>query len=207
MDQVNEFVKTALVEAISKTMENMAFEQVELIEDDRDIARLEESQNLPPEVAALLEEEGLADDETVQISLDPERNRSEEQNSLWTTIPINKPLRGELALVFDSGYARMLTESIYGDMEEIDMSAITILDAVAEIINTIAGRFIGGLISDDKGFELGLPNTGEGEPPVGDEAVMTLKFDLGSNILKAVVSGKDLLLFEKKSGKIKETAL
>jgi len=207
MDQVNELVKNALVDAICKTMENMAFEQVELIEDSGNDEIAETMQNLPQEIAALLKEDGLIDDKTSEIKIEPAEDGFEKQNSLWTTIPIIKPLRGELALVFDSAYARLLTESIYGDMEEIEMSVITVLDAVAEIMNTIAGRFIGGLISDDKGFEMGLPNTGEGEPPASEDDVMILKFDLGEHVLTARVSGKDFMSFEKKNENIREKAL
>ena len=71
MDQANELVKNALVDAIYKTMENMAFEQVELIEDSGNDESAEAMLNLPQEVAALLEEDGLTDDKTSEIKIEP----------------------------------------------------------------------------------------------------------------------------------------
>lgn len=207
MNRVNEFIKNALVNAISKTVEDMAYEQVELIEEDRENESLQKTQSLPQEAIATLGEADQDGEETSRMETAPQVDKADDQDQLWTTIPLLKPLRGELALVFDSGYARVLTESIYGDTEEVDMTAVTVLDAVAEIMNTIAGRFIGSLISEDREFMVGLPNTGQGEPPEFEDEVLTLRFEIGGNYLSAILSGDDFRNYEEMDNSVKERAL
>lgn len=205
MSQNIEQVKESLIEAVSKTMENMAFEQVELIEKDQELSGEEVQQELPPEVIAMLAEESESGDDN---SGDPEATDATAQNGnemLWTTIPIMKPYRGELVLIFNSGYAHALTEAIYGDLDDPDFSSPTVFDAVGEIINTIAGRFLGNLIPADEEFELGLPNTGEGDPPKSEKEVVTLKFNLGGDILTAVICGEEFESLKNCKKKIKET--
>ncbi|GEM_PF-3521141 len=205
MSQSIERVKESLIEAISKTMENMAFEQVELIEGDQEVSEDEVQQELPPEVMAMLAEESESGEDN---SVDPNAADTTAQNEnemLWTTIPIMKPYRGELVLIFTSGYAHALTEAIYGDLDDPDFSSPMVLDAVAEIINTIAGRFLDNLIPANEEFELGLPNTGEGEPPKTEKEIVALKFNLGGDILTAVICGREFESLENYKKKIKET--
>lgn len=210
MSQSAERLKKALLEAVSTTMENMAFEQVELIDNENNLQEEISGEAPADEFGGV--DEGATDEQAENQSESSDKAVEDlEQTSvnqviqnLWTSIAIIKPIHGTMILEFKCGYAQKLTEAIYGEIGDDNLSASTVLDAVAELINTISGRFIDELISADKEFELGLPNTGEGDTPEIENEVISLLFDLGGYTMRAVVSGNDILNLVSEKKKIKE---
>ncbi|MEE9553447.1 MAG: chemotaxis protein CheX [candidate division Zixibacteria bacterium] len=204
-------LKTALVLAVSRTLENMAFEQVELIEGDIETYLAERKSKMedmlksidntldgPAEECyagdegSMKENEDSSEESEHNADSAPEQTSGEEE--LWASIPLLKPLRGEMVIVFPSEYAAQLTESIYGALDSDSIKEITVNDAIAEIINIIAGCFAQELLPDDKRFELGLPNTGWGEMPAIENEAISLSFDLGGHILSSIVGGEDFCM-------------
>ena len=214
-------LKSAMVIAVAKTLENMAFEQVELIEGDIESYMKEKYENTnamlsisdipgdrlysedgdPPDAGPEVENASVAEDNADENE-EPSSVESTE-DKIWASISILKPLRGEIVLIFPSEYAGQLTEAIFGGMESEGFNEVTVNDAVAEIINIIAGCFAQELFPDDKRYELGLPNTGWEESPSLDNKALTLSFDLGGNILIAELEGKDFCDYENRQ-KIQE---
>ncbi len=214
-------LKSAMVIAVSKTLENMAFEQVELIEGDIASYMKEKYENtnailsIPDDPgdhsytedgaspAAVPEVENISvAADNADENEDPSVVESTE-GKIWATIPILKPLRGEIVLIFPSDYAEQLTKAIFGGLDSEELNGGTVNDAVAEIINIIAGCFAQELFPDDKRYELGLPNTGWEESPMLENKAITLSFDLGGNILIAELGGEDFCNYEN-SRKIQE---
>jgi len=211
MSQNEDHLNQSLVAAVSKTLENMAFEQVELIEGSLEEYMAARDASLEQALSAIdgersdIEEpepamETAADNDSTEAIL-PEDAVEED---LWASIPLLKPFHGELILVFPSVYAGQLTESIYGGLTVVDSKEVSVNDAIAEVINIIAGCFVQELIPSDKRFELGLPNTGWGEIPSAENIITELNFDLGGHVLRAIVAGQDFRNYINENIKIQE---
>lgn len=87
------------------------------------------------------------------------------------------PLRGRLLMLVDGPLAKSLTENMYGvDRQEItaDMEA----DAMAEVLNTVAGRAMSRLVPPHQQFAIGLPEPARGQAYSGHEIMLTLYFDV-----------------------------
>ena len=155
MEPKKDILKTALLEAVSQALENMAFEEVDLV-DETSMSRVEVGGNL------------------------------------WAILPIVTPLSGEMILSLSPECARRITENIYGTLEDGQLEKGADLDAVAEILNTIAGRFVHALVPSNQSFDFGLPKTGKGAVPVIPPQVITsVSIDAGGHIVTAIVVGED----------------
>ncbi|MHB1400202.1 MAG: chemotaxis protein CheX [Trichloromonadaceae bacterium] len=101
-------------------------------------------------------------------------------NSIWTTaadqtlcvgLRILEPVQGELRLWAPSALIRKVAAILFIRPEdEIDQALQ--LDIAAELINTLAGRFLSRLLCPSQSFQLGLPEShpGAGTPPEGAAA-------------------------------------
>jgi len=216
-------LKRCLAQAVSRTLESMAFEQGELIEGSLEQYLADKEKNLNSLLSSQAVETADSSD---KCDLDPNEEAYPPGDSsgeadgvseiempltagiieeeLWTSISILKPLRGEMILIFPSLYAGKLTEAIYGGLSDTDSNEVTVNDAVAEVINIIAGCFIQELIPSNKRFELGLPNTGWGEVPPAEAKALELNFDIGGHILTAIVGGEDFQNYVRENDKIQE---
>lgn len=144
-----ELIESSLMTALTKTMEDMAFEEIEFL--GRDM--------VTPVI--------------------PEDN-------LWARLAILQPFEGEICIEVSAGYARLVTEALYGAMPE-DITDEAVGDALAEILNTIAGVFMKAYTPHDKSFELGLPSTGKGIMNNILPKILSLSFDVGGQVLSAFV--------------------
>ena len=92
-----------------------------------------------------------------------------ESSPFWASVDIVSPLKGYLLLVVPEDLAIDITKTLYGWQEAEEPAEIMVKDALAEMTNTITGRLMERLTSEDKTFELGLPETGDGIPDVSDD--------------------------------------
>ncbi len=153
MNDSQKELTASLTAAISETMENMTFEEIEVL-------------------------------------VDTKKGSSVYQESMWATLPVLRPLAGRIALEIPTSYGKCLTEALAGDSEN-EVCCEAIGDVLGEIINTIAGRFISRLLPPTEEFELGLPETGQGELAGADEAVTSILLSVGGHCIKTSVSGAD----------------
>lgn len=151
MDRNDNFIESALTRAVSETMENMAFEQVDIPESD-----------IPVQAG--------------------------DEKYFWASLPIIKPLSGRIDIQLSVDYARLLAKSLFegSDNEPTDD---LVKDAVAEVLNTIAGRFMTQLVPSKDEFELGLPNVIMGECHVDHVNDIRRSYDVGGHLLTAFLSG------------------
>ncbi|MBD3166851.1 hypothetical protein GF324_09645 [bacterium] len=117
---------------------------------------------------------------------------------LWARLNILNPVTGKMFIRVERACAEQLTENILGPDPEENGEAISdpmLFDAMAELINTVAGRFLQKLVADGKDFGIGLPDTGIGSccDEKTDE-VTRVAFEIaGQHHLIIGVQGNDLI--------------
>lgn len=77
----------------------------------------------------------------------------------WARIEVRVPKAGTLLLVVEEAVSRRLEQMVTG-AESGEASGR--LDALAECLNALAGRWARGLVPGSMPIELGLPKTGQG---------------------------------------------
>ncbi len=77
--------------------------------------------------------------------------------------------------------------------DEYEVQDTMLQDTQAELLNTLAGRFLAALLPEDKTFQLGLPKFCPREEHGRDEPVRVWYFALGSDQFQVSVSGESLL--------------
>jgi CheY-specific phosphatase CheX len=151
MIQCDTAVKSAIVNAVTETMENMAFEQVE---------------------------------ESVEATATPAGDL------IWASMPVIRPSKAEISIELSNDYAKAVTEALFGFMENGPDDNI-VRDALAEMLNTIGGRFMAQLTPAKQEFELGLPTVGAGKSKVSPNDSAAVNFNVGEHILRVYISGLD----------------
>jgi hypothetical protein len=80
----------------------------------------------------------------------------------WARLELVSPLPGILAVEMSEELAAHLLQMVTGD--ESGQESL-LLDTVAELANTLAGRFLNRRLGGETEFRLGLPISGRGEMP------------------------------------------
>jgi len=160
MKKSMDLLESALTTAISKTMESMTFEEVEVVLEDT-------------------------------------RYPEDESNYCWSTLPVLSPVNGALILEISLENAEPLIKNVYGEVSEEIINEASINDLLAEILNTIAGRFMSALLPSDQEFELGLPKTGRGSLTEPERKVTSISFSVGGYIMTVTVIGAEFQDFIK----------
>jgi CheY-specific phosphatase CheX len=151
MSETNALVESALFQAVSSTLENMAFEQADRPQADS-----------PP--------------------------YKSENDNIWARLPILKPTTGEISLQISLEYAQKLAQSLFEGSDNITNDEL-VKDTLAEVLNTIAGRFMTQLIPAKDEFELGLPRVGISKLFIEDKDFISCDFDVGGHLLTVFLSG------------------
>ncbi|MFH1139503.1 MAG: chemotaxis protein CheX [Pseudomonadota bacterium] len=82
--------------------------------------------------------------------------------ALWAGIDILEPCQVRLAICVPVQLAREIVVELFGLDSPEDAGQEMLLDAMAEIINTIAGRLMTSRLGPEQTLALGLPETGMG---------------------------------------------
>lgn len=94
------------------------------------------------------------------------------ENAMWVSLLIHDPVQGELQLVMEKELVHYIMDIVYGSMQGAKpVSEKEQYDLLAEILNTVTGRFLSVCLPNDQCFQLGLPEIGHGghawpEPPI-----------------------------------------
>ncbi|MEF2144736.1 MAG: chemotaxis protein CheX [Desulfovibrionaceae bacterium] len=81
---------------------------------------------------------------------------------LWSRVRVLEPCEGAVTMVFPRKLLTLAAAAIFGEDERIREQ--TLWDTLAEIVNTVAGRILGELLSEDRTFKLSVPESGTGWP-------------------------------------------
>ena len=104
---------------------------------------------------------------------------------LNTRLRITEPVQAKIALEVPRAMLLELTEGLFEAEEEeageedLAKREQVLFDTLAEILNTIAGQFMGLTVDDDEVFRLGLPQTTAGTSPLAGESAWRFATDTG----------------------------
>ena len=111
-------------------------------------------------------------------------------HKLWAVLPVIEPYSGELVLVVPLACAKILAAEAFGEIDA-KHSLEEMQDLVAEILNTLAGRFLDELTPSGETFRLGLPTKGQGKLPQFDDEITSVLLSVGEHYLNTIMIGKD----------------
>ncbi len=111
-----------------------------------------------------------------------------EKEAVWAQLPLGAPLGGEARLQLTRTHAEALVRTVaWGNQEEVPEERL--LDAVAELLNTLAGNMLCLLLPQEESFTLGLPKTGIGSMPELHQPILTCLFRVDEQYISLVFSG------------------
>lgn len=95
------------------------------------------------------------------ISLPKDMPKPTIEGNHFAKLEFLAPMKGIMYLAVPPNLATEITKNLYGWMDESEMTDEVIQDAMAELVNTVAGQFLSKFLPEDQTFEIGLPTTGE----------------------------------------------
>lgn len=115
---------------------------------------------------------------------------------VYAKVPLVTPVEGDVYLLLSPELASQLTEMIYGMFEDENLASEITLDAVAEVTNILAGRFLDEYLGEGTAFELGLPEKGEVEEdrevPRSGSRVLSLDYAVEGHTLTVTLTSDEL---------------
>lgn len=72
------------------------------------------------------------------------------------SIGVDSPAQGEFTLIIDTGVISVIAQNLFSQPADA-ISPEKIDDLLSELLNTIAGSFLGKSLSEETAFSLGLP--------------------------------------------------
>jgi CheY-specific phosphatase CheX len=124
---------------------------------------------------------------------------------LWSRLDVSSPVPGHMFILVQRPCAEQITENILGPDPEENGETISDpmpFDAMAELINTVAGRFMQRLSEDGSDFSIGLPETGIGQCcDQDDDKTTKVTFQIASMYHLIIgVQGDDLIALSMNRG-------
>jgi CheY-specific phosphatase CheX len=111
---------------------------------------------------------------------------------LVATLPILKPSSGRLQVVIQERLAHDFASSMYA-CDAGKLSPQMVEDALAEIINTVAGQLMASILPDDQTFKLGLPEVSRNTEWACDASARSVFLSIGNAGVQVILSGDPLL--------------
>lgn len=121
--------------------------------------------------------EGMAFATVIADFGEEEDSAAETSGGCWCRIHVLQPRSGGLALQLPRSLAATLTSTMYGLLDEGELTSELLLDALRELANTFAGRFCASMCDDHSMFEVSLPEAGLDEDEDEDDSVPTHEHD------------------------------
>jgi len=82
-----------------------------------------------------------------------------EENLFWASLLIHDPIQSEIRLYMPEELITGMAETIYSGLAD-ELGEGAKKDLIAELVNTLVGRFLGEILPPNRSFQLGLPETG-----------------------------------------------
>lgn len=124
--------------------------------------------------------------------IDCENFVTRDDDCQWSELLVHGPFQGELRIIMPRSLIRALSETMYGSMNQEKEKEI-LDDAMGEILNTIAGRFMNEILSKYETFQLGLPEAGKGRCSKIASPTVERQFKTEEGEFTIMVSGESLL--------------
>lgn len=124
------------------------------------LGKLEDAMRAPLDAAMSATFEGMAFSEVTRLAADEgDAGVLLEGPIAWARIEVRMPAAGTLMLVVEEPVARRLEQMVTGCESGEEAGR---LDALAECLNALAGRWARALVPASQAIELGLPKAGQG---------------------------------------------
>lgn len=114
--------------------------------------------------------ETMAFAEVLPANNDSLMQLADDSQVIWSKVGIHSARLSGIELVVPAELAAELADTMYAGLAPED--AGTVQDTLAELANTLAGKFMLGLGSDVGDFFLDVPVSGEGVPNVSGDTVV-----------------------------------
>ncbi len=115
---------------------------------------------------------------------------AEPEMPVWDSLLLLEPTQGEFRLAMSRPLLDEIGANIYGFDTEITEQQSA--DLLAELLNTIVGRFMGGIMPSEA-FKLGIPERGRTEWPPIDPDAIRWHFTVEEHSLSIIASGAPML--------------
>jgi CheY-specific phosphatase CheX len=137
-------------------------------------------------IAETLENMAFMEVERTEDALSPE------EESMGVSLLIHDPVQWELTLTMPKQMVLDIASAVYA-MEEEDLTEELEQDLLAEILNTVAGRFFSEILLPNETFALGLPEPCSTDDCQSDEApLLTWKFSADGVLFRLRATGSSL---------------
>jgi len=175
-------LRLALIHSVAEAMEVIAFVQVEPLSEDAVICPSAFDAQAP---GALLGVES----NPVHPSAAGFPDASQE-HPYWAKLDLFAPVQGEIIIESSAAYARNVTMALFDADGEVESDEV-ICDSLAEILNTIAGRFMAKVTPPLMEYQIGLPQTGAGRCPIAEDAIIQ-RFNASGEEIKVILAVRNL---------------
>lgn len=106
-------------------------------------------------------------------------------------VPVTEPVQGSFWLFLPKDLLAGIAENVYVmETDEIDQQILQ--DALAELLNTIAGKILQEALPEDQLFSLGLPQVAEDVEAKPDEVMQKWFFEMQETLFFVAFTGKEL---------------
>ena len=114
-----------------------------------------------------------------------------DESCLWVDMLVHDPVQGEFRLTLPAALLGQIGEALFGT-PAAEIPEASQLDLLAELLNTIAGRFLSEILPPETSFKLGLPALVHSQ--FQKEAVgIAWNFKAAGLVFSLSVSGESLL--------------
>lgn len=111
----------------------------------------------------------------------------------WASLVIKDPVQGEIRMALPASALAQLTATIFA-LEPSEVDENKSRDILHELLNTIAGLFMTKLLPENQTFDIGLPESGQGELPQADQDTLTWRLLTGDEMpLQIFLTGAPLV--------------
>ena len=105
---------------------------------------------------------------------------------------IHEPVQGELLLFMEEKLLTKLSTLVYG-LEESAVAPEIEKDLLAELLNTIAGRFLAAILPPEEGFLLGVPNQESAPLSCPAPPCLQWNFTIEGRFMALILHGKSIM--------------
>lgn len=114
--------------------------------------------------------------------------------AMWVSLLVHDPVQGELQLVMEKELVHYIMDIVYGSQQgQRGISEKEQYDLLAEILNTVTGRFLSACLPEDQCFQLGLPEIGRGDHGWPEPPIHCWHYQVEGMQLSLAASGESLL--------------
>ena len=114
---------------------------------------------------------------------------------IWGKIEILRPYQGSITVAFPEKLVYEIVGDLHSQNVDEQSERAIFMDTVAEMTNTIAGRMMNSLVSEEEEFELSLPKTGIGDIEYERSSCYIQHFEINGSMYAVLIEGDDLLKF------------